>query len=86
LDDQSYYFVIICKNFQGLAFDHVELKFYRNDEVLPISIGEFRSSQNQSFYPLVYVDDSAILDVYFHTFTQKTPPGYEEIMIEQTLL
>ena len=36
--------------------------------------------------PLVYVDDNAILDVRFHTFSLRPPPGFEEILVEQTLL
>lgn len=37
-------------------------------------------------YPLVYVDESAILDVRFRLFTVNVPSGFEEIMLEQTLL
>ena len=32
------------------------------------------------------VDDSAILDVHFKRFYHQPPEGFEEIMIEQSLL
>ncbi|KAH7725329.1 SPRY domain-containing protein [Aphelenchoides avenae] len=66
----------------GIAYDHVELKFYKGDELLPISVPNVRGQ----VYPLVYVDESAILDVRFRLFTVNVPSGYEEIMLEQTLL
>jgi hypothetical protein len=60
----------------------VELKFYKGDELLPISVPNVRGQ----VYPLVYVDESAIMDVRFRLFTVNAPGGYEEIMLEQTLL
>lgn len=35
---------------------------------------------------MVYVDNGAILDVSFSSFGYNPPPGYEEIMLEQTIL
>ncbi|VDP19474.1 unnamed protein product [Soboliphyme baturini] len=32
------------------------------------------------------VDDNAILDLYFTSFNCRIPDGFEEIMLEQTLL
>ncbi|MFH4974943.1 hypothetical protein AB6A40_001652 [Gnathostoma spinigerum] len=66
----------------GIAFDHVDLKFYRNGILLPISLTNIRGQ----VFPLVYVDDNAILDVSFRLFSYNAPPGYEEIMLEQTIL
>ncbi|KAI1702444.1 SPRY domain-containing protein [Ditylenchus destructor] len=66
----------------GVAFDHVELKFFKEDQPIPLSISNVKGQ----VYPVVYVDDNAILDVKFNSFLTKTPAGYEEIMIEQTLL
>lgn len=37
-------------------------------------------------YPMVYVDDSAILDLKFKNFTVPPPPGFGEILVEQTIL
>lgn len=37
-------------------------------------------------YPIVYVGDNAILDVMFRLFSYNAPEGYEEVMIEQTIL
>uniref|UniRef100_A0A914DRG1 SPRY domain-containing protein 7 n=1 Tax=Acrobeloides nanus TaxID=290746 RepID=A0A914DRG1_9BILA len=66
----------------GVAFDHVELKFYKGGELLPVSITNVR----EQVFPIIYVDDSAIIDVKFSSFSLIPPPGYQEIMIEQTLL
>ncbi|PIO61354.1 SPRY domain protein [Teladorsagia circumcincta] len=66
----------------GVCFDHVELKFLLNGEPLEPSITGIKGPA----YPLVYVDDSAILDVKFRKFTEEPPSGYGEILAEQTLL
>jgi len=65
-----------------VTFDHVDLKFYRNNQQLPITINSVRGQ----VYPLVYTSDNAILDVKFRNTTVQRPHGFEEIMIEQTLL
>jgi len=39
-----------------------------------------------TLYPVVYVDDGAILDVHFSDFFHQPPQGYDRIMIEQSLL
>ncbi|KAK5978500.1 SPRY domain-containing protein 7 [Trichostrongylus colubriformis] len=66
----------------GVCYDHVELKFLLNGEPLEPSITGVKGPA----YPLVYVDDSAILDVKFRKFTEEPPAGYSEILAEQTLL
>jgi len=44
------------------------------------------SVKGQQLYPMLYVDDNAILDVKFTDFSLTVPPGYSEIIPEQTLL
>ncbi|CAG9536755.1 unnamed protein product [Cercopithifilaria johnstoni] len=66
----------------GVAYDHVELKFYKNGILLPLSISNVKGQ----VYPIVYVGDNAILDVMFRLFSYNAPEGYEEIMLEQTIL
>ncbi|KAK6114126.1 RE37682p, putative [Brugia malayi] len=66
----------------GVAFDHVELKFYKNGVLLPLSISNVKGQ----VYPIIYVGDNAILDVAFRSFSYNAPVGYEEIMLEQTIL
>ncbi|VDN02926.1 unnamed protein product [Thelazia callipaeda] len=66
----------------GVAFDHVDLKFYKNGILLPVTISNVKGQ----VYPIVYVDNSAILDVAFRLFSYNAPEGYEEIMLEQTIL
>ncbi|CAD5233875.1 unnamed protein product [Bursaphelenchus xylophilus] len=65
-----------------VTFDHVELKFYRNNTPIPFSITNVRGQ----VFPLFFVADNAILDVKFRNTTCQVPAGYEEIMLEQTLL
>uniref|UniRef100_A0A7E4W716 SPRY domain-containing protein n=1 Tax=Panagrellus redivivus TaxID=6233 RepID=A0A7E4W716_PANRE len=66
----------------GVAFDHIDLRFFKNNEELPITIPNIRGQ----VYPCVFVEEAASIDVKFRTFDLNPPPGYEEIMIEQTLL
>ncbi|VDO71718.1 unnamed protein product [Heligmosomoides polygyrus] len=66
----------------GVCYDHVELKFQVNGEWAEPSITGIKGP----VYPIVYVDDSAILDVKFRRFTSDLPTGYGEILAEQTLL
>ncbi|KAI6173041.1 SPRY domain-containing protein 7 [Aphelenchoides besseyi] len=65
-----------------VTFDHVDLKFYRNGQCLPITVNSVRGQ----VYPLVFTGSESILDVHFRNTTVVPPHGYEEIMIEQTLL
>uniref|UniRef100_A0A914H6Z2 dolichyl-P-Glc:Glc1Man9GlcNAc2-PP-dolichol alpha-1,3-glucosyltransferase n=1 Tax=Globodera rostochiensis TaxID=31243 RepID=A0A914H6Z2_GLORO len=48
----------------GVAFDHVELSFYKGE--VPIWNGTIKSVVGQVFYPCLFVDDNAILDVRFN--------------------
>uniref|UniRef100_A0A0N4ZRU1 SPRY domain-containing protein 7 n=1 Tax=Parastrongyloides trichosuri TaxID=131310 RepID=A0A0N4ZRU1_PARTI len=66
----------------GVTFDHVDLKFYRNSNLITDTITSVRGQ----VFPLLFVDSGAILDVRFKSFQISPPSGYEEIMVEQTLL
>uniref|UniRef100_A0A915EKQ7 HTH CENPB-type domain-containing protein n=1 Tax=Ditylenchus dipsaci TaxID=166011 RepID=A0A915EKQ7_9BILA len=66
----------------GIGFDHVELRFFKGEEAIPLVVPNIRGQ----VYPVLYVEDNAILDAKFSSFDSKMPFGYEEIMIEQTLL
>lgn len=79
----------------GITYDHVELNFYLNGRNLNVpsliklsnnqqpSNGEFNSNE---IYPVLYVDDGAILDLIVDNFNFQIPSGYDKIMVEQTLL
>ncbi|KAJ1370199.1 hypothetical protein KIN20_031880 [Parelaphostrongylus tenuis] len=66
----------------GVCYDHLELSFLVNGERAEPSITGVKGPA----YPIVFVDDSAILDVKFRKFTEDPPSGYGEILAEQTLL
>nr|CAG4644347.1 EOG090X0EPP [Lepidurus arcticus] len=66
----------------GVTYDHVELNFYVHGKNLNCPVSHIRGT----LYPALYVDDGAILDVIFADFTYTPPPGYDNIMIEQSLL
>ncbi|KJH51308.1 SPRY domain protein [Dictyocaulus viviparus] len=66
----------------GVCYDHVELNFLVNGQQAEPNITGVKGPA----YPLVYVDDSAILDVKFRKFTVNPPVGYSEILAEQTIL
>uniref|UniRef100_A0A0K0E0R2 SPRY domain-containing protein 7 n=1 Tax=Strongyloides stercoralis TaxID=6248 RepID=A0A0K0E0R2_STRER len=66
----------------GVAFDHVDLKFYHNSNIITDTI----TSARGQVFPVLFVDSNAILDVRFKSFQISPPSGYEEIMLEQTLL
>ena len=66
----------------GVTYDHVELQFYRNGAPLGSTITGIRGK----VYPVLFVDDSAILDVEFVNFRHRPPSGYGQIMFEQSIL
>ncbi|XP_055387597.1 SPRY domain-containing protein 7 [Condylostylus longicornis] len=66
----------------GVAFDHVELNFYLNGKNLEVPVLNVKGT----VYPALYVDDGAILDIILNNFSYGPPPGFEKIMIEQSLL
>ncbi|CAG2068166.1 unnamed protein product, partial [Timema podura] len=66
----------------GVAYDHVELNFYINGKSLESPVSGIRGS----VYPVLYVDDGAILDIVLTEFHHEPPPGFDRIMLEQSLL
>ncbi|CAI5454677.1 unnamed protein product [Caenorhabditis angaria] len=66
----------------GVTYDHIELRFYINGN----PIEDVITGVKGPVYPMVYVDDSAILDIKFKNFVQPPPSGFSEILVEQTIL
>ncbi|XP_059620825.1 SPRY domain-containing protein 7 [Phlebotomus argentipes] len=66
----------------GVAFDHVELNFYLNGRNLEVPMLNVRGT----VYPALFVDDGAVLDILLDNFSHAPPPGFEKIMLEQSLL
>lgn len=66
----------------GVTYDHEELCFYLNGKKLAETMTGLRGT----LYPVVYVDDGAIFDINFSDFAQQPPQGFEQIMIEKSLL
>ncbi|SPP83432.1 SPRY domain-containing protein 7 [Drosophila guanche] len=67
----------------GVAFDHVELNFYFNGKNLEVP---FRNVRGSALFPVIYVGNGAILDIILDNFTHGPPPGFERILLEQSLL
>lgn len=70
----------------GVAFDHISLKFLINNVDIGYSVNGVRQGDDTGVYPVLYVDDGAILDASFDSFAYDPPIGYSRIMIEQSLL
>lgn len=66
----------------GVSFDHIDLNFYLNGKPLEIPVHHVKGA----IYPAIWVDDGAILDVILDNFSYQPPPGFDRIMIEQSLL
>ncbi|XP_062562708.1 SPRY domain-containing protein 7 [Armigeres subalbatus] len=66
----------------GVAYDHVELNFYLNGTNLNVPVLNVRGT----VFPCLFVDDGAILDIVLDKFSFSPPPGFERILIEQSLL
>ncbi|XP_077280455.1 SPRY domain-containing protein 7 isoform X1 [Temnothorax americanus] len=67
----------------GVSYDHIELNFYLNGESMNARI--FLGVKGL-IYPVLYVDDGAILDLIPENFVHTPPAGFEKIMLEQSLL
>uniref|UniRef100_A0AAQ4PKY3 SPRY domain-containing protein 7 n=1 Tax=Gasterosteus aculeatus aculeatus TaxID=481459 RepID=A0AAQ4PKY3_GASAC len=65
----------------GVTYDHVELNLYLNGKNMHCPASGIRGT----VYPVVYVDDSAILDCQFSDFYHTAPPGFEKILFEQQI-
>uniref|UniRef100_A0A0K2V5X2 SPRY domain-containing protein 7 n=1 Tax=Lepeophtheirus salmonis TaxID=72036 RepID=A0A0K2V5X2_LEPSM len=66
----------------GFTYDHVELNFYLNGNNLNCPILGIKGT----VFPVLYVDDGAILDVIFEKFRYPIPSGFDRIMVEKVLL
>ncbi|KAF2360696.1 SPRY domain [Trinorchestia longiramus] len=66
----------------GVSFDHVELNFYINGKNTNTPLTGFKGP----LYPVLYVDEGAILDVVFSNFSYPPPTGFDAIMVEKSLL
>uniref|UniRef100_A0AAQ5XFB3 SPRY domain-containing protein 7 n=1 Tax=Amphiprion ocellaris TaxID=80972 RepID=A0AAQ5XFB3_AMPOC len=65
----------------GITYDHVELNLYLNGKNMHCPASGIRGT----VYPVVYVDDSAILDCQFSDFYHTAPQGFEKILFEQQI-
>lgn len=65
----------------GVTYDHVELNLYLNGKNMHCPASGIRGT----VYPVVYVDDSAILDCQFGDFYHTPPQGFEKILFEQQI-
>ncbi|XP_016346644.1 SPRY domain-containing protein 7 [Sinocyclocheilus anshuiensis] len=65
----------------GVTYDHVELNLYLNGKNMICPASGIRGT----VYPVVYVDDSAILDCQFSDFYHPPPQGYQKILFEQQI-
>ncbi|XP_019879448.1 SPRY domain-containing protein 7 [Aethina tumida] len=66
----------------GVAFDHIQLKFFVNG----VEIDHAITNVKGTVYPALYVDDGAILDIILENFNHTPPAGFDKIMLEQSLL
>ncbi|XP_076030621.1 SPRY domain-containing protein 7 [Oratosquilla oratoria] len=66
----------------GVSYDHVELNFFINGKPTNTPVTGCKGT----VYPVLYVDDGAIMDIIFDNFSYGPPPGYDGIMIEKSLL
>lgn len=67
----------------GVTFDHSELCFRINDAPLDFAVN---GAKGGDLYPVVYVDDGAILDTAFSAFQYEPPLGFDRIIVEKSLL
>lgn len=70
----------------GVTYDHIEMKYLINNQVIDHNVTGIRGGGDVGVYPVVYVDDGAILDTSFTTFTYPPPSGFDRILAEKTLL
>ncbi|XP_076171731.1 SPRY domain-containing protein 7 [Ptiloglossa arizonensis] len=66
----------------GVSYDHVELNFYINGKSMDAPVMGIKGT----VYPVLYVEDGAILDLILDNFAHPPPTGFEKIMLEQSLL
>ncbi|CAH0386787.1 unnamed protein product [Bemisia tabaci] len=66
----------------GISYDHEELNFYVNGKNLGCPVLGIKGT----VFPALFVDEGAILDLIVDNFQYPVPPGYDRIMLEQSLL
>jgi hypothetical protein len=67
----------------GVSFDHLDLKFWVNNSPIEYSVTGIKGGD---LFPVLYVDEGAILDSAFTSFQFQPPPGFDRILIEKSLL
>lgn len=67
----------------GVTFDHNDLRFRVNDAPVDFAVTSVKGGE---MFPVVYVDDGAILDVSFTSFQYEPPLGFDRILVEKSLL
>ncbi|KAL4656533.1 SPRY domain-containing protein 7 isoform X1 [Arapaima gigas] len=65
----------------GITYDHVELNVYLNGNNLHCPA----SGIHGTVFPVIYVDDSTILDCHFSDFHYTPPQGFGKILFEQQI-
>ncbi|KAJ1528840.1 hypothetical protein ONE63_007214 [Megalurothrips usitatus] len=66
----------------GMTYDHEELKFYVNNVLVEPAMTGIRGT----VYPILFVDEGAILDLCVERLHYTPPSGFDRIMLEQSLL
>lgn len=66
----------------GVAYDHEVLSFFLNGDDLEVAFTGIRGT----VFPVIYVDEGAILDIQFSSFSHQPPPGFSQILLEKTIL
>uniref|UniRef100_A0A8C9FXP9 SPRY domain-containing protein 7 n=1 Tax=Pavo cristatus TaxID=9049 RepID=A0A8C9FXP9_PAVCR len=69
------------KSYFEFKIQSTELNVYLNGKNMHCPASGIRGT----VYPVVYVDDSAILDCQFSEFYHTPPPGFEKILFEQQI-
>lgn len=70
----------------GVTYDHIEMRYLINNQMIDHPVNQVRGGGDVGLYPVVYVDDGAILDTSFTTFAYPPPSGFDRILAEKTLL
>uniref|UniRef100_H2YZM9 SPRY domain-containing protein 7 n=1 Tax=Ciona savignyi TaxID=51511 RepID=H2YZM9_CIOSA len=65
----------------GVSYDHVEMNFYLNGK----NIGCPVLGVHCTIFPVIYVDESAIIDVEFEDFEHPPPSGFGQILLERRI-
>jgi len=66
----------------GVSYDHLHLNFYVDGKPLEKPVSGIRGD----VYPVLFVDEGAVLDLIVEHFHFPIPMGFERILLEQSLL